>query len=470
MPRMTTFAIDPRWAWSSYEPSKDQPWNLRLAGHLYRRAAFGATWAQLHQAVENGPGRTIDLLLQGGAGQEDFARRAETMGQTLARGVEDNSLRAWWLYVLLNSPHPLQEKLTLFWHNHFATSNAKVNNIAQMWQQNQLLRRHALGSFRTLLQEMSKDPAMMVWLDTVLSKKGQPNENYAREVMELFSLGRGNYTEKDIREAARAFTGWEVKEEKFHFNRAQFDATPKTVFGKTGNFGGEEIVNLCLDKPACARFLVRKLFRYFISERLQPTEELLEPLAAKLRENEYQIGLVVEVMLRSNLFFSEHSYRNRIKSPVDFTVGTVHILEGRVNTVTLSQALDNLGQRLFAPPSVKGWDGGETWLNSTTLLLRQNLALALTSTEDNRFGQRADPVNIVQKYHVPDEDEALVTFFAQLFMQDDLPPDSRARLLAYARDSRRRTYPPFWSAEDVVSHRYRALCYLVLTQPEYQLD
>jgi uncharacterized protein (DUF1800 family) len=463
-------SIDPRWAWSPYVPTPEQPWNLRLAGHLYRRAAFGATWAELQQAVEQGPSKTIAMLLKGRSGQEDFAKKAGTMGQTIARGVEENQLRAWWLYVLLNSPHPLQEKLTLFWHNHFATSNAKVNNIAFMWQQNELMRRHALGSFRTMLQEMSKDPAMMLWLDTILSKRGQPNENYAREVMELFSLGRGNYTETDIREAARAFTGWEIKEEKYHFNRGQFDATPKTVFGKTGNFSGEDIVNLCLDKPACARFLVRKLFRYFISERLMPEPELLEPLAEKLRQHDYKIAVVVETMLRSNLFFSEHAYRNRIKSPVDFAIGTVHQLEGKVSTVNLALALDNLGQRLFAPPSVKGWDGGETWLNSTTLLLRQNLALALTSAEDNRFGRRCDPAHVVRKYHVAEDDEALVAFCTQLFLQDDLPDESRQRLLDYTKESRRRPYPPFWSQEDVVSHRYRALCYLVLTQPEYQLD
>jgi hypothetical protein len=463
-------SIDPRWAWSPYAPSKDQPWNLKLAGHLYRRAAFGGTWSELHQAVAKGPGHTIDVLLRGRDGQEEFTRRATHMGQTIIRGIDENSLRAWWLYVMLNSPHPLQEKLTLCWHNHFATSNAKVNNVAHMWQQNELLRRHALGSFRTMLQEMSKDPAMMVWLDTVLSKKGMPNENYAREVMELFSLGRGNYTETDIREAARAFTGWEVKEDKYHFNKNQFDATPKTVFGKTSNFSGEDIVNLCLDKPACARFIVRKLFRCFISERLIPEPNLIEPLAEKLRQSDYKIAAVVETMLRSNLFFSEHSYRNRIKSPAEFTIGTIHQLEGKVSTINLAQALDNLGQRLFSPPSVKGWDGGETWLNSTTLLLRQNVALALTSTEDNRFGRRCDPAVLVRQHQVPDDDEALVNFFVQLFVQDDLPSDSRQRLREYVKEARRRTYPPFWSKDDVVSHRCRALCYLVLTQPEYQLD
>ncbi len=460
--------IDPRWAWEPYRPSNDQPWDLRQAGHLYRRAGFGTSLPELRNAVKQGPDKSIDLLLKGGPDQQAFEDKAAIV----TKGIGDNeeSMRAWWLFRMLHSPHPLQEKLTLFWHNHFATSNAKVNNAGYMIGQNELIRRNALGCFRTLLQEMSKDPAMMVWLDTNQSKKGMPNENYARELMELFSLGIGNYTEEDIREAARAFTGWEIKEGKFRFNRGQHDTGKKTVFGKSGRFGGEDIVNLCLEKPVAAQFIAGKLFRFFVSETIPATPELLEPLAVRFRRSDYDIGDIVGVLLRSNLFFSEHAYRSRVKSPTDFCLGIVRGLEGRVGTIGLAQALENLGQKLFYPPSVKGWDGGTTWLNSTTLLLRQNLALALTSTEDNRFGRRTDPAALVRKQGIREEDATLVDFFVQLFLQGDLPAASRDSLLAYMKKSRKHPYPVYWTETDFADHRVRALCHLVLTQPEFQLD
>ena len=414
-------------------------------------------------------------MLAGGPGQDAFERQlGEMMPGVLASGNE-TQVRAWWLFRMVYTPHPLREKLTLFWHNHFATSNAKVNNLGFMLGQNQLLRRHALGNFAELLQDISKDPAMMVWLDTNQSKKGMPNENYARELMELFSLGIGNYTEQDIREAARAFTGWEIKDGKYHFNRAQFDAGAKTVFGKTGNFTGEDIVKLCLEHQASALFLVRKLFRFFISETVTPPAELLEPLAARFRKT-WDIADVVATILRSNLFFSATAYRARIKSPVDYAVGIVRGLgvdarrpERRIGTLGLAQVTENLGQKLFYPPTVKGWDGGPAWLNATTLLHRHNLALALTSTEDDRFGKKLDPAALVREQGRRG-DEEIVDFFLHLFLQGDVPADSRARLVEYMKKSRTNPYPVYWTPEFVEEHRVRAVCHLALTLPEYQLD
>src|SRR5205085_1201711 len=177
--------------------------------------------------------------------------------------------------------------MVLFWHNHFATSNAKVRNAGSMLGQFELMHRHALGNFRELLQEMSKDPAMMVWLDTSLSKKGMPNENYARELMELFSLGIGNYTEQDIREAARAFTGWEIRDGQAVFTPAQHDEGVKTVLGQTGPWTGADVVRICLEQKAAPGFLVGKLYRFLISETVPATPELLEPLAERFRKSDY---------------------------------------------------------------------------------------------------------------------------------------------------------------------------------------
>jgi uncharacterized protein (DUF1800 family) len=268
-------------AWDRYTPSNDNPWTLQKAGHLYRRAAFGATWAELQQAVKDGPEKAIDRLLAGGSTDPDFERTSEFMAseKSLPAGAAGTQLAAWWLARILRTPHPLREKVTLFWHNHFATSHAKVQNARYMLGQYRLMHKHALGDFRQMLREMSLDPAMMVWLDTVTSKKGKPNENYARELMELFSLGIGHYTEKDVREAARAFTGYEIRNGAGTFNAREHDDTEKSVLGKTGKWKADDVVRIMLDQSACPRFICRKMYQYLVSDADTPGPELIDPLA-----------------------------------------------------------------------------------------------------------------------------------------------------------------------------------------------
>lgn len=461
--------FDPRLAWQPYQPNDQNPWDLKKVGHLYRRAAFGANWSELETGLAEGPTATIEKLLSGGKETASFEEQSRKLAASIGRTNNGALARAWWLQRMLYSPYPLQEKLTLFWHNHFATSNAKINNAAYMLGQYDLMREHAQGNFRELLQAMSKDPAMLIWLDTNQNKKGKPNENYARELMELFSLGIGHYTEKDIREAARAFTGWEVRDGKARFNPEEHDATSKTVLNRSGTFKGEDIVRICLDQPACPRFIVGKLYRFLISEAEPASPALLQPLADQFRKSDWDFGSLVRTMLRSNLFFSPMAYRSRIKSPVDFAIGIIHALEGRTGTTALAAALESLGQSVFYPPSVKGWDGAQTWLNGQTLLFRQNLALALTSTQDPRFNRRCDPAALVRKYGHK-EDSGQVDFFLQLFLQGDVGSDTRENLLQYLRKSRQTGYPFFWSEQDAADQRVRALCHLVLTLPEYQLD
>src|SRR5579885_1868288 len=279
--------LDPLWAWQPYRPSTEAPWNLPRVGHLYRRAAFGATYAELEAGLKASPEVLIDQLLKGGPGLSEFDAEMAPLAQNLARYNDVAHLRAWWLARRLHSPHPLQEKITLFWHNHFATSFAKVQSTRFMLGQYELLRRHALGRFSELLRAMSSDPAMLIWLDGRDSKKGNPNENYARELMELFSLGIGHYTEKDVREAARAFTGWEIQGTKAVFNAQQHDDGVKTVLGQTGNWNADDIVRICLEQKSAAPFLVAKLYRFFISETAAPSPELLAPLAQQFRNSDY---------------------------------------------------------------------------------------------------------------------------------------------------------------------------------------
>jgi hypothetical protein len=461
--------INPRWAWEPYKPSDKEPWDIKKVGHLYRRAAFGATFAELESGLKAGPDKLIDALLKGGPGQERFDKDTAPLAESTARANNGNQARAWWLYRMLYTSHPLREKLTLFWHNHFATSNAKVQNAGFMLRQYELMRRHALGNFRTLLQEMSKDPAMMVWLDTRGSKKGNPNENYARELMELFSLGIGHYTEDDVREAARAFTGWEIRGVEPFFNPGQHDSGDKTVLKKKGKFKGADIVNLCLEQPSAPYFISGKLYRFLISDTVPATPELLAPLAEQFRKSDYDFGVMVKTVLRSNLFFSQTVYRTRIKTPVDFALGIVRALEGRIGTTTLANCLAELGQNLFNPPSVKGWDGGPAWLNGHTLLGRQNLALTLTSTETREPKRISLPAALVLKHKLKTDTE-LVDFFLRLFLQGDVPAESRDRLLDYARRAHKQRVPDYWTADDAAEHRVRTLCHLVLTLPEFQLD
>jgi uncharacterized protein (DUF1800 family) len=466
----TTVKIDPQWAWEPYRPSDKAPWDLRRAGHLLRRATFGASWHDLQTALKAGPEKALDGLLKGGPKQDEFEEGMQSLAEFIAKGNNGQQLRGWWLHRMLYNPHPLREKLTLFWHNHFATSNAKAGmNARFMLGQYELMRRHALGHFGPLLQEMSKDPAMMVWLDTRDSKKGNPNENYARELMELFSLGIGHYTEQDIREAARAFTGWEIQADKAVFNEKQHDSGEKTVLGQTGSWKGEDIVRICLEQKSTPTFLVGKLYRFLVSETVPATPELIEPLAEQFKKSDYDFGALVKTVLSSNLFFAPEVYRTRIKAPVDFVLGIVRALEGRVGTSALADVTEQLGQNVFYPPSVKGWDGGQGWLNGQTLLFRQNLALALTSTEDPRFGSRTDPAAFARK-HGKKSDEAMLDFFLQLFLQGELPSESRAKLLDYQQRSKKQSYPPYWTEEDAADHRVRTLCHLVLTLPEFQLD
>jgi uncharacterized protein (DUF1800 family) len=288
--------------------------------------------------------------------------------------------------------------------------------------------------------------------------------------MELFSLGIGNYTEKDIREAARAFTGWEIKGGKPFFNENRHDDGTKAVLGRTGDWKGEDVVRICLDQDSCPYFICGKLFKFLVSETIPPTRELLTPLAEQLRKSGWDFGALVATVLRSNLFFDPQVYRTKVKSPVEFAVGIIRGLEGEVSCTGLAQRLEGLGQSLFHPPSVKGWDGGEAWLNAQTLLYRQNLALDLTSAESGLARPpRPNPAALARKHHRAD-DAAAVDLFLALFLQNDVPSAARDRLLDYLRSARKPAASAYASLFDEPDRPVRAVCHLVLTLPEFQLN
>jgi uncharacterized protein (DUF1800 family) len=464
--------IDPSEAWKPWQPSSADPWGRKWAGHLYRRAAFGPSRADLLESERLGFQGTLDLLLQGKPREEYWDQTLTDAGRiAAARGEQE--LRSWWLYCMLHSGHPLREKLTLFWHNHFATSIVKVQNTRLMFHQNCLLRTHALGKFGPFLQAMSKDGAMLVWLDSNSNVKGRPNENYAREVMELFSLGIGNYTERDIREAARAFTGWHTDGEGFRFKSGSHDYGPKSVLGQTGAWDGGDVVRIVLEQPAAARFLVRKLYHFFISENLDPPDALLEPLCERFRKSDYDIAALVRTMLASRHFYSGHAFRQRIKSPVEFVLGGVQAVYRRYREdeadyrplpqQVLVRWLTAMGQTLFAPPNVKGWPGGRAWLNTSTVLERDNFAaaLAMGTLWTNQTPPLAfDPARLLQEEKL-NRPEDVVRALLDLYVPGSIRPEARAKLTAFVAEGN--------PAGPELDHRVRETVHAIMTMAEYQL-
>ncbi len=306
----------------------------------------------------------------------DEARRAEIQKQ-IRMGLD---LRGWWLREMVATPSPLTERMTLFWHNHFVSAQPKVRYTQLMYRQNVLLRRHALGRFDELLHAVAKDPAMLIYLDSATNRRGSPNENFAREVMELFTLGEGQYSEADIKQAARAFTGWSIDPDsgEYVFRRLLHDGDEKTVLGKTGNFDGDAVLDILLAQPAAAEFIVRKLWREFVSP--QPDEARVKRIASQFRAGGWNIAQAVRALLLQPEVVQRNEDNALVKSPAELVVGLVRQSEAELRQpVAAAVAVAGMGQNLFSPPNVRGWPGGEAWINTNTLLARkQFLERALT--------------------------------------------------------------------------------------------
>ena len=316
--------------------------------------------------------------------------------QQLREGLE---MKAWWLREMIASPTPLRERMTLFWHNHFATSQQKVNRSQAMWNQQQVLRANALGTFRTLLHDVAKDPAMLIYLDGANSRKEAPNENFAREVMELFTLGEathgGNYSERDIREAARAFTGWSVEREdlRFKFRSAFHDDGPKTLLGRTGNFDGDAALDILLDQPGAARFVVNKLWREFVSPTLD--EAQVDRIAKRFRASDYSIATAITDLLLTDAFWLDANRGNLVKSPVDLVVGTVRQFNfSYTDALPFALKSAQLGQNLLVPPNVKGLPGQNDWINATMLLERKRFTEQLFRAVELKGEARTPPLEM----------------------------------------------------------------------------
>ena len=291
-----------------------------------------------------------------------------------ASAMETNRVSYWWANRMLTSNAPLQEKMALFWHGHFCSNEDKVRDYRKLLNQIELFQAKGMGSFRDLTVAVAQDPAMLCFLDARKNIKGAPNENFAREIMELFTMGVGNYSEKDVREAARAFTGWNYVDTKFVVNAADHDDAPKTFLGKTGNFDGVQVIDIIMQQPVTANFMAGKLYRFFVREDLDPALQL--QLGDVLRKNNYRIAPFMETLFLSRDFYSDASVGALIQSPVVLAVSTYRKLgqTSMPGVPDFNAATGALGQRLLAPPTVAGWAQGRSWITPALLLERGNFA------------------------------------------------------------------------------------------------
>ena len=489
------------------EPLPSAQWNEVTAAHLMNRAGFGGSPREIENLRRMGLDGAVSSLVDydkipdstpapdWAHPDPEFIARREAIQkaadpetkkmlqreQNVASYVQMADLRYWWIRRMALGPRPFQEKMTLFWHGHFATSFEKVRMPYFLWLQNETFRQNALANFNQLLIATAKDPAMLRYLDGANSNKNKPNENFAREVMELFALGEGHYTEQDIQQAAKAYTGWGFAQDRLHFeyHPRNHDDGPKTVFGQTGNFTGEEVLNLICAQPQCAKFIAGKIWRFFVQD--QPPQPVVDALADEFRSHDMDLGHLMGVIFRSREFYAPDAIRSQIKSPVQWLVAGTHQLEGALPTEPMTLVmLGQLGQELFQPPNVKGWDGGIAWITTNSLLDRYNFAAALVEGERvplpalkgrmkgimNSMGgdglglMQIAPANVTALF-TPEQLSTPDSFLAAMqarFLNGALKPQRLASLRDFLR-----TKSPIEEAD------IRKAIRLLMSTPEYQL-
>lgn len=388
------------------------PTNQLKNQHLLWRAGFGPAVEQLEDLDQYSPKEIFQALVKASSKKPDYINVADNYLQGLMMGIDQvgrvqqkdltpeekkkarqksregvRNLNLYWLSEMVNSGAQLREKMAFFWHGHFACRNLNV-----FYQQGLLdiIRRNALGNFGTLLKEVSRSAAMLFFLNNQQNRKDHPNENFAREVMELFTLGRGHYTEQDIKEAARAFTGWAATAKgEFIFRRGQHDYGEKTVLGQYGNFDGDDVLDILLEQKQTARFITKKIYQFFVSD--QPDEQKIEWLADRFYNSKYDIGGLMEDIFASDWFYDEKNIGTKIKSPIELISGIQRMLPMKLeNEESLIVLQRFLGQMLFYPPNVAGWPGGKTWIDSSTLMLRMRIPQLINDKDEMNVSPKED--------------------------------------------------------------------------------
>ena len=494
-----------------------------LVAHLFRRAGFGLRPDELDHFTALGVEGSVNYLTAyqgvGDPAETTYPvpeltqynrvllpgkhTSAELKAAAKLRGQAIYAIQEWWVNRMLTTARPLQEKMTLFWHGHFATARTKVPP-AGMLEQNLLLRSMALGNFNTMLKAINQDPAMLLWLDGYLNRAGKPNENFGRELMELFTLGVGHYTEQDVREGARALTGWTVSRKTLYQGdsasqgvlRPRFhDGGSKTYLGHTGNLGSDGVMNILSAHPNTGGFLVRKLFEFFAYDGVDGS--ILQPFIQTYYSSKYDMGAVIKQILLSDAFYSDLSFEQHFKSPAEFVLGSVRELNVSIPTIQLIRAMTLMGQELLNPPNVAGWPGGITWLNPGTLVERFNFAgllarsglahhqpamqgtpvmgqgisamtqpqvdpqtLSLANTMSLPNAPAFAPAELVSQSGAKDP-AALVSYLLTRFVGIGATPATVAALGTYLGPD---------LSHEIIQNRVRNLVQLVLSSPEYQLN
>ena len=461
---------------------------LSLMAHLLRRAGFGATFDELEECLSQGYEATVERLLHPEDAPEwdDALFRRYHVDQNSVMLIE--SAQSYWLYRMVNSPRPLEEKIALFWHGLFATAYGKLNHAKAVVNQTSTFRRHGLGAFRNLLSELSRDPAMIFWLDNKDNHKDAPNENYGRELLELFSMGIGTYTEADVKAAARAFTGWTIANQDYMSVRASRDSiwphgrldwqfvyrpedhddSEKTFLNQTGRFNGEDVLDIICGHPASSWFLAGKLYGFFVSD--QPNEAATQIIAEDLRRTGGDVRSAMRTIFMSDFFRSNEVRHAKVKSPAEVVAGVARLAGAfgapRWNIVNLALDANFMGQEILNPPTVEGWHTGTEWVDTGTLMERVNSAALL-------LGDPAQPGvrNIIRRLRENDRTytpEELVDSCLSLCGALQVSDATRHELTAFAASQGELTFEPQFD-DGCAEQRVADLLQLIVSTREYQL-
>lgn len=491
------------------DPLPREAFGPAQARHLLRRAGFGGTEIQINTLVSWGLDEAVDHLVDFESvpnepdehdlfnkdimrplsledqrvirtarqrGDEDTVARFRDQRQAAQRSDRQQmaQIRRWWIQRMIQTPRPLEEKLTLFWHGHFATSYRSVEDSYHMYMQNRMFRGNA-KSYPRLLAGIIRDPAMLRYLNNNQNRRQSPNENLARELMELFSLGEGNYTERDIKEGARALTGYTYEDDAFVFRENMHDSGPKQVLGVRDRVDGDGFVSAILRHQACAPFIATRLYRFFVADVAAQPRDLtgtdlacVKMLADRITRERYDLAPVLKTLFKSRHFYSDEVAHSKIKSPAELVVGAVRTLGVPARDLnTMADAMERMGQNLFFPPSVKGWDGGRSWINTATMFARQNtLAYLITGAQPGSPARRAiagdyDPRSVVPMLVEPGRPADTREIVGRLM---DLAMGRRDE---HAMETLARTVET--SDNPTAQPALAALMLLITAMPEYQL-
>ena len=461
-------------------------WNREAAAHLARRAGFGATPAELDQYVAQGLDRTVDSFVRfegiDNAVLENDLLRLSTIQPPATAPVYDLTrapgIQRWFLHRMAFTRRPLEEKMTYFWNLLFTSGISKVDDTTLLLNQNKTERQLALGRFDDLVLAITKDPAMIIWLDNFTNRKGRPNENYARELMELFTLGEGHYTETDVQEVARSLTGWTITKlrtepasaYRFFFDAAGHDTGTKSILGQTGAWDGGDAIRIILahvdaEGSVSGRWLGRLLWTFFGYP--DPPDWVVQELASVYASSDHSVRAMLDHLFRMPEFYETHSRRAIVRSPVEYVVAATRSLDARTDFQTATNSLIPMGQYLFNPEDARGWEGDLSWINTGTVFSRASFANALATNRTGR-GSYIDPAALVAGRPLSTAAEVVAAVADRLGLAE-APTRSRAVWESYvvARDDGSRGT---WTNTPAnVDKKVRGLVHLMLTSPEYQL-